>query len=603
MRTPPLGTPLEDAVVYPVRTEDDRTALWQWLQHEPVLAFDTETEGLDFHDGARLVQLATAREAWVLDPHEHPDVIEELTYGGLSLIAHNAAFDAAVLGHLLMGDSDDHLAGHVMNVMGLTTDTSILAHLVDPRSQQDGGLGHGLKPLADHYLGAGAIDGQAALKARFRELGLTMVTGWRHIALEDETYLRYAGIDPILTFRLHDALAPKIVELGLEALSKFEHEVATICAGMTARGIRVDRDHTRSTLAHLTGEQATAESTARTMGVENIHAPQQIAEALLVRGVELTEKTATGKWSMDKTVLDGIDDPLARVVQKAKAAGKAATTYVRPILDQSIVDGRVHCRIRPLGARTGRMSVSDPPLQQLPTDDWRVRRCLIADPNQSIVAVDYGQIEVRVMAYLASEGALIEAFGQGLDIHDTVAARLYGAGFSSGQRRLAKSAVFAKLYGASAKRLAIQTGVTDVAAKQTMTALDRAYPRLARWSRTTIDRAKFHGGVATTPSGRRLPTQRGREFTLVNHLCQATAADIFKSALIEVHRAGHGDRLLLPIHDELLLQCDEQVAEEFGMVIADLMAAHLGDVPLVAEAKVCGPSWGHAYQPMEALSA
>ena len=106
MRTPPLSTPLEDAVVYPVRTEDDRTALWQWLQHEPVLAFDTETEGLDFHDGARLVQLATAREAWVLDPHEHPDVIEELTYGGLSLIAHNAAFDAVVLGHLLMGDSE-----------------------------------------------------------------------------------------------------------------------------------------------------------------------------------------------------------------------------------------------------------------------------------------------------------------------------------------------------------------------------------------------------------------------------------------------------------------------------------------------------------------
>jgi DNA polymerase-1 len=159
-----------------------------------------------------------------------------------------------------------------------------------------------------------------------------------------------------------------------------------------------------------------------------------------------------------------------------------------------------------------------------------------------------------------------------------VAARLYGPAFSSGQRRLAKSAVFAKLYGASAKKLATQTGVTEVVARQTMGTLDRAYPRLARWSKRTIDRAKFHGGTMTTPSGRRLPVDRGHEFR-------------------------HGDRLLLPVHDELLLQCDEQVAEEFGMIIADIMAAHLGDVPLIAEATVCGPSWGHAYQPAEAVHA
>ena len=107
----------------------------------------------------------------------------------------------------------------------------------------------------------------------------------------------------------------------------------------------------------------------------------------------------------------------------------------------------------------------------------------------------------------------------------------------------------------------------------------------------------------TTPSGRRLPVDRGHEYTLLNHLVQATAADVFKGARLEVDRAGYGDRLLLPIHDELLLQGDAFIPDELGMVVADLMSGHLGDVPLVATHTVCGPSWGHAYMPEVAAHA
>jgi DNA polymerase-1 len=572
-------------------------ALTEWLWQQPLIAYDTETTGVGFHDHCRLLQVANAQEAWVVDPHEFPEVVDELAYGDSTLLAHNSNFDATMLAHLMVAAGKGTLPGEVANLMGKTIDTHILSHLIDPRSAQDGGIGHGLKALCDHYLGAGAVDGQTALKARFKDLGFKMSEGWAQIPLWDQVYVTYAGVDPILTFRLYGVLAPMVTEYGLDSLSRFEHEVATVAAGMTARGMKVDIEHARHTMAHLLGEQATAESTALTMGVNNINSPAQVAEALLVRGVELTEKTDSGAWKMDSAVLDSIDDPLAKVVKKGKAASKAAANWVQPFLDHAAVDGRVHTRIRTLGARSGRMSASDPNLLNVPTNDWRIRRCLIADEHQAIVAVDFHQVEPRVMAYLADERHLIEAFQQGEDIYASIATRLYGEDWEPTKRALAKMAVLAKLYGASSKRLAIQTGVTEVAAKQVMMALDRQYPRMARWSKRTIDRAKFQGGVMSTPSGRRLPVDRGHEFRLVNHLVQGTSADVFKGALLEVDRAGYGDRLLLPIHDELILQGDEMLAHELGLIVADLMGGQLGDVPLIASPTICGPSWGHAYMP------
>ncbi len=602
MRTPPLSTPLDGCVVLPVRTDEDRTALWQWLQHEPLVAYDTETEGVGYFDRCRLLQLANAQEAWVLDPHEHPDIVDELSYGGITLLAHNAQFDATVLGHLLANGDSERLPADVMNLMGTTIDTFVLGHLVDPRSQRDGGVGHGLKPLSDHYLGAGAIDGQTALKARFKALGLTMAKGWAQIPLWDDDYVIYAGVDAVLTYRLYTVLAAKVTELGLDNLSRFEHEVATVAAGMSARGIKVDTDHARRTLAHLLGEQATAESTALTMGVNNINSPAQVAEALLVRGVELTERTDAGAWKMDSAVLDSIDDPLAKLVKTGKAASKASKNWIEPFLNHAAVDGRVHTRIRTLGARSGRMSATDPNLLNVPTGDWRIRRCLVADPNQSMVSVDFAQIEPRVMCHLAGDPHLVEAFSRGEDIYASVATRLFGQNTEPKHRAMAKTALLARLYGQSAKRMAIQTGTTEVECRKVMIALDRSYPRLTRWSQRTIDKAKFRGGVMRSASGRVLPVDRGREFTIVNHLCQSTAADVMKGALLEVHRAGYGDRCLLTIHDELLIQGDEFVAEELGMIVADLMGGTLGDVPIVATYKVLGPSWGHGYMPAEVMA-
>ncbi len=606
MRTPAIKTPLDDTYVYLIKTEEDREAFWHWLSEQDALAFDTETEGLGFHDPVRLLQFGNTREAWVLDPHDNPDIVETVfTHSAAwdKLVAHNAAFDVIAIGRMLYRDNPTMLIEFVENIVEECYDTQIMSHLVDPRDGRDGGIGHSLKPLCDHYLGAGAIDGQTALKTKIRSLGLNMNTAWKQIDLWDEDYVLDAGLDASLTARLEEILVEKVfTELELGEQFNFDSKVAGICAGMTARGVRVDMAAAKSTLAALTGEEVTARQNAAFYGVANVNSTRQVAEALLVRGVELTEKTESGQWKVDKEILSSLNDPLAKSVIACKAAGKAMKSWVEPILTQGGILGRVHARIAALRARTGRMSISEPALQQLPTDDYRIRDCLIADEGMVIIAADYDQIEVRVMAYLAGEDAIISAIKSGVDVHSSVAESLYGSRFTPQQRSLAKGAVFAKLYGASPKRLAAQTGVDEMEAKKVMAALDRNYPRLARWSKNTIEKARFHGGFMKTPSGRRLPVDRGHEYKLVNHLVQGTAADIFKNGMIEVHKE-YGHLLLLPVHDELIMQVTEGKADEIGAHVCELMGGVLGEVPITAGYKIAGRSWGDAYRPKEAQVA
>jgi DNA polymerase I-like protein with 3'-5' exonuclease and polymerase domains len=582
MRTPHLETPLENFIVHPVRTDTDRYAFEEWLQYEPFLGIDTETEGLAYHDELRLVQLANKNEAWVFDPKEHPGIIAEITHGHYDLVAHNATFDALAI------------AQDPEKIMTVCEDTQIMAHLLDPKTTQDGGVGHGLKPLCDVHLGAGAINGQTALKMRFKELGLSLSNGFRNIDLWDETYVIYAGLDAGMTVRLHDILAPRIKEEGLSDIYEFERHVSRICAGMSARGIKVDMDHTTLTYRQLEDEELQATREVSIYGVENVNSTTQVAEALIARGVELTEKTNSGKWKVDKSVLNSLDDPVAQLVQQAKSAGKAKESWVKPIAQEAFLnnDDRVHPRIKTLGAKTGRMSVER--FQQLPTDDYRIRGCLIPDEGYTLLAVDYSQVEVRVMAYLAGEQNLIEAFKGGEDIHSSIAARLYGDDFTPQQRGLAKAAIFAKLYGAGPKKLSETAGVSQNQAKKVMNGLNRSFPRLARWSSTLVDRARFNGGFVNTPTGRRLPVVRGFEYKVTNFITQATAADLFKGALVELSDAGYEENMLMVVHDEIIFQTQEN-PEEFAAEVIEIMSGHLGDVPIEAEATIAEGSWGSLY--------
>ena len=589
-----LQTQLHDAVVHLVSDSvsqlEAETDLNDWKGFQFV-AIDTETTGLDYHDTVRLVQFGTRRKAWVFDPVKAPHLLnlllEAMTQSG-TWIMHNAPFDALHLAKL-----NDRFS--VEALMKNVTDTQILAHLIDPRERVDGGIGHSLKALCAHYVDPDSPDGQTALKARFKELGLKHSEGFAKIPLNDETFVRYAGLDVILTARLLPKLLVQI-KSTVSHLIDFEHEVQRITTAMTARGMRVDTNYALGLRHDLEQEHMEASQDALRYGVPNVNSTKQVADALISRGVTLTERTPSGQFKVDKKILQNIEDPLALAVLTAKEASKASSSWVTPIIEQGQVGGRAHCRIKTLAARTSRMSISNPPLQQLPTNDHRIRSCLIADEGQLLVACDFKQIEFRVLAALSQEKHMINAILNGQDLHDMTASKLFGDDFSPGQRKLAKGVGFGKVYGGGKATLARQAGVTDLEAEKALAAFDRSFPQVQRWTRGLIDKCTHGEPLVVLPTGREIPLERKFGYRAVNYLIQSLAAEIFKGSLIELHNAGLGDHLLVPVHDEIITQIRETEAEEFAHTLIEIMSGELGPVPIEADAEVIGRSWGDIYR-------
>jgi len=480
--------------------------------------------------------------------------------------------------------------------MWRTTDTAILAHLVDPRERKDGGIGHGLKALAEEYVDPDAPDSDHELKALFKSFGLTVGRGFAEIDVDHPTFIMYSGMDVGLTARLHQVLAKMVADLSLDHLSEFEHRAQTITTAMTARGFRVDQVYAHELSELLYAEQTNAERRAALLGVENVNSVAQVASALEARGAVLTETTPSGAPKVDKHVLASLDDDLAREVLTAKQSGKFLAAYVDPIIEAALVDDRVHPRIRSLGAKTGRQSISNPPLHQLPSGDDRIRTCLIPDDGQHLVAADFSQVEFRVLAALANEEDMIDTFLTGGDLHDTTAARLFGDDFTPAQRRLAKGVGFGLIYGGGVATLARQAGVGEFEAKLAIDKFRRTFPRVDRWRRQVVEGMKYGSGLVVTPTGRRIPLDSQFSYRGVNYLIQSLAADLFKGALIQLDDEGFGDHLLLPIHDEVIAQAPIDEAEEFAYAIAHTMSGTLAQVPITAEGEVLGRSWGAKYQ-------
>lgn len=591
MRTPALQGPLTDAKVWPVRNYDDLTAAKNFLSSEwDRLAIDTETTGLSYHDEVRLVQFGDTRNAWVYDPKEFPQLtfdLMNLMVLGYPVVMHNSPFDCLHLARLV----DSPVEYFMTNV----ADTQIFAHLLDPRDKIDGGTGKGLKECSAHYVDSSAPDSQSALKVRFKELGYKMSEGFAKIDRWDPTLVLYAGIDVILTARLHQEFK-KVLPREMNHLVDFDHEVQTLTTRMTQKGVLVDLDYTQELLDELDQELLDAQAEAYLMGVDNVSSTKQVAEALQVRGILLEERTPSGAFKVDKTILESLDDELARAVLTAKASMKATSSWIDPIFEHGRIDGRVHPRIKTLAARTSRMSITDPPLQQLPSGDHRVRSCLIADPGHSLVACDFSQVEFRVLAALANEEKMIQTFAQGGDLHSANAERLFGPGFTQEQRRLAKGVGFGKIYGGGVDTLSRQAGVSKSEARKTMAAFDRSFPRVTRWSRQLIDKVTHGEALVQLPTGRKIPIDRRFGYRATNYMIQGLAADLFKGALLELDKAGMADYLLIPVHDEIIAQYPTEQAEEFSKNLEEIMSGDLGPVPITAEAEVIGRSWGDKYK-------
>lgn len=573
-------------------------------QGDKVLGLDTETTGLNIYSRGyrtRLVQIGNEREAWVLQADQFRDPIIRALRQPRMFAVHNAAFDLQVI--------DRHLGVTIEELADRVFDTRIFAHLLDPRSEFEGGAGLSLKPLSAIYVDDTAPDTQTGLNARFRELGFTKETGWAGIPIDDELYVRYAGLDVILETRLFKELAPLIRDLGLNHLSKFEHHLQSLLAIMQRRGMRLDVPYIDDLRTDLSAESAEFRAVARRYGVENVNSTAQVAEALSGMGEELTETTDSGAVKVDKAVLLPMADldngwarieartpnPLADAVLRAKRAEKWQTSYADAFLDLRDENDRLHASIGGLQARTARMSVSRPPLQQLPSGDWKVRRAIVADPGQLMISADFDQIELRVLAALADVKGMKKAIEDGVDLHGYTAELVYGADFTKFHRKLMKGVGFGKVYGGGADTLSRQTGAPLEAVKHAVAEYDRVYPEIKRYSKRLQSRAEYGRKEVVTVSGRHLPLDRDRLYAATNYVVQSTARDVLAQAIVDLFDAGLGDHLLLPVHDEILAQAPEAEADEVAREVGRVLSGDFYGVPLTATGDVTGRNWGAAY--------
>jgi DNA polymerase-1 len=598
---------------------DDLPPFYEWVKERArrgeTVAVDSETKGLRILNGepgyVRVVQYGTADVSWNLPIELGGDIfaaarwaLETLpkvcghNYHGYDALAFHKTFD---LDYDMLCDK--------------ATDTYLLAKLVDPRKEMEGGIGSGLKPLSAHFIDPQAADTQGDLTAVFRSLKLTKATGFAKIDLFHPIYQAYAGGDVILTSRLLPKLIAELDRLGIrQTLRDYEHEIAKICGRMTIPGLIVDKPYTRELSDRLAEEAAEGSAEAARYGVEKIGSPKQLIEAFTAMGETWfpDERTAGGALAVNKTVLARFADinsqtgerigsrnpnPLAVSVIKAKRAAKWKSAYADHFLADMDADNRIHHNIRTMEARTGRMSVTNPAVQTLPSGDWMIRRCFLAEEGHVFVSTDFNSVELNVLAALADVKRMKEAILRGEKLHKTTTRMVYGDGAEDDPKlyKYGKVGNFLVVYGGRQRAFMLQTGCDADTANRFFSLFERAYPEVERYGRSLQREAYSNGMVVWTATGRRLPLDRDRTFAATNYAVQSAARDCLGRALVRMENAGLTQYLRLVVHDETIASVPREDAEEVGREIARCMTFDLKGVPISADPQVGGRSWGSLY--------
>ena len=583
---------LNDVSLALVEGPDDVRAFRAWAEESrEVLAFDTETSGLDWwRHRVRLVQFGDERTGWAMDFER----FRELAAWALrrhrgTFVAHNAAFDERMLTESGIQVPRDRIA-----------DTSLMAHVLDNQRLR------GLKPLARMLIDRRATSGQEALDTGMKENKWT----WDTVPVNFAPYWAYGALDPVLAARLYAKFMPLLRrDSSLMKIYELERRVMWILSDMARRGLPLDLEYTAWLQGDLTRREEEALRqisdgwpTLRKRDGAVVLSPDRLSAIFLADGCTLNEKTPTGKWKVDKELLANIAEgghPLASLVQTAKQMRKWRVAYVDAILEGSH-NGRMHPSVNQLGARTGRMSVSRPALQQLPSSGALIRDTVLAGRGKGLISVDYDQIELRVLAHVAQEQSMIRAIETGEDMHMSNARMLYGPSAGKGERKMAKGGAFAKVYGAGPRKLAAQQGIPLAQAKKFMKDFDHTFTGVAGAAqaiqRAIKSRELDEGrGYIRTRFGRRLYVEEEKEYKGLNYYCQGTAADILKMGLVRLEDAGLAQYALLPVHDEVIFEVPEADAPDVLAAAAHALTdSENFRVPISASGDVYR-RWGDGY--------
>ncbi|MBH1931830.1 DNA polymerase I [Serratia rubidaea] len=595
----------------------DEKTFAEWLERlkkAELFAFDTETDGLDTQS-ANLIGLSFAIEpgvaAYLPVAHDYLDAPAQLDRDYVLATLKPLLEDEKALkvGQNLKFDKS-LLARYDIDLRGIAYDTMLESYVLD----SVGGR-HDMDSLADRYLGHKTIT--------FEEIagkGKNQLT-FNQIALEQAA--PYAAEDADVTLQLHLTMWPKLKESDgqRKVFSEIEMPLLPVLSRIERTGVLIDQHILATHSQELTKRLAELETQAHELAEEpfNLASTKQL-QAILYEKQKLPvlKKTPGGAPSTNEEVLAelALDYPLPKVILEYRGLAKLKSTYTDK-LPQMInpVSGRVHTSYHQAVTATGRLSSSDPNLQNIPVrneEGRRIRQAFIAPKGYRILAADYSQIELRIMAHLSQDEGLLKAFAAGKDIHRATASEVFGVPLdkvTGEQRRSAKAINFGLIYGMSAFGLARQLGIPRNEAQRYMDLYFERYPGVLDYMERTRQQASEQGFVSTL-DGRRLylpdvrssngMRRKAAERAAINAPMQGTAADIIKRAMIAVdswllEQKEPQVRVIMQVHDELVFEVHESVLEEASQRIRDLME---GSMTLAVPLKVdvgSGNNWEEAH--------
>jgi DNA polymerase-1 len=597
--------------------------LWlKKLNDAKLIAFDTETTGIDAQQ-AQLVGLSFAAQAheaaYIPLTHSYMGVPDQLDRDTVLRalkpiledpnklkVGQHAKFDMNILANCAIGG--DQSCG--ITVQGIAFDTMLESYVLDSTATR-----HDMDSLALKYLNYTTtsfqdIAGKGAKQLTFDQISLELAGP-------------YAAEDADVTLRLHQTLQEKLNAIPSlsKVLSEIEMPLVPVLARIERQGALVDANLLGIQSVELGDKMVALEREAFAIAGEefNLGSPKQLGVILYEKlGLPILSKTAKGQASTAEAVLAELaeqDYPLPKVLMQYRSMSKLKSTYTDRLPEQiNPRTGRIHTSYHQAVAATGRLSSSDPNLQNIPirtAEGRRIRQAFVAPKGYKLLAADYSQIELRIMAHLAKDEGLLHAFRHNLDVHKATAAEVFGvelADVTTDQRRSAKAINFGLIYGMSAFGLAKQIGVDR---KQSQAYIDRyfaRYPGVLEYMERTRTQAAEQGFVETI-FGRRLylpdinaknpALRKGAERTAINAPMQGTAADIIKKAMVAVDNwltaSGLDAKVILQVHDELVLEVREDLVDQ----VRDEIRAHMSeavklDVPLLVEVGV-GNNWDEAH--------
>lgn len=583
------------------------------LKSSELFAFDTETTSLNYKD-AEIVGVSFCTEAgkaaYVPLAHDYAGAPEQLDRDAvlaqlkpilddknLKKVGQHMKYDAHVL------------ANYGIQLKGVEFDTMLESYVLDSVATK-----HDMDSLSLKYLGHKTVKyediaGKGAKQLTFNQIGI-------------EEAGPYAAEDADITLRLHQMLWPQLAARKAQSkvFKDIEMPVMPVLFEMEENGALIDAEKLHEQSAQIEQRLQELERAAHDSAgqVFNLGSPKQLAEILFEKqGLPVVKKTPKGAPSTAEEVLQELAEEyeLPRLILENRGLAKLKSTYTDKLpLMMNSKTGRVHTSYHQAVAATGRLSSTDPNLQNIPIrseEGRKIRQAFIAPEGYKLVAADYSQIELRIMAHLSGDQGLVSAFAEDRDVHRATAAEVFGEkeeDVTDNQRRSAKAINFGLIYGMSAFGLAKQLGIARGEAQDYVNKYFERYPGVREYMDNTREQAKEQGYVETL-YGRRLylpdirssngQRRQHAERTAINAPMQGTAADIIKRAMIRVHEwlpaSGYDAKLLMQVHDELILEVREDQAETFAVELkTQMQCAATLDVPLIVDVGI-GDNWEQAH--------